>query len=93
MRGVCAGLPDKRRERNVHNAMADIGMATFSVFFMQSPSFLAQQRRLLEGCGRSNCQTLFEMAEIPSERLLARPPRHPHLRATPAKAVVVKMPK
>ena len=26
-------------------------------------------------------------------RLLARPPRHPHLRATPAKAAVVKMPK
>src|SRR5208337_2231271 len=67
MRGVCAGLPDKRRGRNVHYAMADIGMAAFSVFFMQSPSFLAQQRRLLEGCGRSNCQTLFEMAEIPSD--------------------------
>jgi hypothetical protein len=67
MRGVCAGLPDKRRGRNVHYPMADIGMAAFSVFFMQSPSFLAQQRRLLEGCGRSNCQTLFEMAEIPSD--------------------------
>src|SRR5271165_6110276 len=67
MRGVCAGLPDKRRGRNVHYAMADIGMAAFSVFFMQSPSFFAQQRRLLEGCGRSNCQTLFEMAEIPSD--------------------------
>src|SRR5260370_36084725 len=66
MRGVCGGLPDKRRGRNVHFPMADIGMAAFSVFFMQSPSFLAQQRRLLEGCGRSNCQTLFEMAEIAS---------------------------
>ena len=62
MRGVCAGLPDKRRGRNVHYAMADIGMAAFSVFFMQSPSFLA-----LEGCGRSNCQTLFGMMAIPSD--------------------------
>jgi hypothetical protein len=26
---------------------------------MQSPSFLAHQRRLEEGQGRSNCQTLF----------------------------------
>jgi hypothetical protein len=47
--------------------MADFGMAAFSVFFMQSPSFLAHQRRLAEGpgCGRSNCETLFEI--IPSD--------------------------
>src|SRR5258707_5430251 len=49
--------------------MADFGMAAFSVFFMQSPSFLAHQRRLAEGpgCGRSNCETLFEMSRIPSD--------------------------
>jgi hypothetical protein len=34
---------------------------------MQSPSFLGHQRRLLEGRGRSNCQTLFAMTEIPSD--------------------------
>ena len=37
--------------------MADL--SAFSLFFMQSPSFLAHQRRLEEGQGRSNCQTLF----------------------------------
>src|SRR6266481_829307 len=47
--------------------MADIGMAAFSVFFMQSPSFLDQQRRLLHGHGRSNCHTLFGMAAIPTD--------------------------
>lgn len=49
--------------------MADIGMAAFSVFFMQSPSFLAHQRQLCAGVGqgRSNCQTLFGMAAIPSD--------------------------
>jgi hypothetical protein len=49
--------------------MADIGMAAFSVFFMQSPSFLAHQRQLQEGPGhgRSNCETLFEMAGIPCD--------------------------
>jgi hypothetical protein len=62
-----AALPDKRRGRNRHFSMADIGMAAFSVFFMQSPSFLAHQRQLLEGQGRSNCQTLFKMTEIPSD--------------------------
>jgi hypothetical protein len=39
---TCAGVPDKRRGKNSHYAMADIGMAAFSVFFIQSPSFLGQ---------------------------------------------------
>jgi hypothetical protein len=34
---------------------------------MQSPSFLAHQRRLEEGHGRSNCQTLFGLARIPTD--------------------------
>jgi tRNA A37 threonylcarbamoyladenosine modification protein TsaB len=42
-------------------------LAAFSVFFMQSPSFLGHQRTLAEGHGRSNCQTLFGMAAIPSD--------------------------
>ena len=49
--------------------MADIGVAAFSAFFMQSPSFLAHQRQLGVGAGqgRSNCQTLFGMTAIPSD--------------------------
>ncbi len=47
--------------------LADIGMAAFSAFFMQSPSFLAHQRHLEEGHGRSNCETLFGMTKIPSD--------------------------
>jgi hypothetical protein len=47
--------------------MADIGLSAFSVFFMGSPSFLAHQRALEEGHGRSNCQTLFAMTAIPSD--------------------------
>ena len=56
-RNVCAGLPDKRRGRNRHYVMVDMGMAAFSVSMMQSPSFLDHQRQLLEGQGRLNCQT------------------------------------
>ena len=47
--------------------MADIGLSAFSVFFMGSPSFLAHQRALEEGQGRSNCQTLFGMTAVPSD--------------------------
>ncbi len=50
--------------------MADIGVAAFSVFFMQSPSFLAHQRQLAQGHGRSNCETLFAMTAIPSDNHL-----------------------
>jgi len=42
-------------------------MSAFSLFFMQSPSFLAHQRRLEEGQGRSNCQTLFGLDRIPRD--------------------------
>ncbi|TAN55751.1 MAG: hypothetical protein EPN20_19870 [Magnetospirillum sp.] len=47
--------------------MGDLGVAAFSVFFMQSPSFLAHQRTLAEGRGRSNAQALFGMSAIPSD--------------------------
>jgi hypothetical protein len=40
----------------------DIGLAAFSVFFMQRPSFLGHQRALAAGHGQSNCQTLLGMA-------------------------------
>jgi hypothetical protein len=65
---VCAGLPDQRKgpRRDAEYGMADIGLSAFSVFFTGSPSFLAHQRALEEGQGRSNCQTLFGMTAIPS---------------------------
>ena len=81
LRATCAGLPDKRRGANTSYEMADIGLAAFSVFFMQSPSFLAHQQHLAQGEGRSNCQTLFAMTKIPSDnhiRAMLDPvaPRH-----------------
>ncbi|MBC7154754.1 MAG: hypothetical protein H5U19_09115 [Rhodobacteraceae bacterium] len=47
--------------------MAGIGLSAFSVFFMQSPSFLAQQRTLVENCGRSNAGMLFAMTAVPCD--------------------------
>jgi hypothetical protein len=66
---ACAGLPGQRRgpPRDDNYTMADIGLAAFSVFFMGSPSFLGHRRALAEGHGRSNCETLFGMAAIPSD--------------------------
>jgi hypothetical protein len=66
---VCAGLPDRRTgpRRDDDYKMADIGLSAFSMFFMGSPSFLAHQRALGDGQGRSNCETLFGMSAIPSD--------------------------
>ena len=67
LKALCATLPDRRRGENTTYAMADIAMAAFATFFMQSPSFLAQQAALARGRGTSNCQTLFAMRKIPSD--------------------------
>ena len=47
--------------------MSDIGMSAFSLFFMQSDSFLSFQRRLEQGHGDSNCRTLFGIEKIPTD--------------------------
>jgi Transposase DDE domain len=77
---VCAGFPDKRTEAGVYS-MADIGLSAFSLFFMQSESFLSYQRSLEEGRKTSNCQTLFGMAKIPTDNHIRSmlDPVHPSL--------------
>jgi hypothetical protein len=67
LKDVCASFPDKRKAGGVYS-MADIGLSAFSLFFMQSASFLSYQRSLEEGRKTSNCQTLFGMAKIPTDK-------------------------
>src|SRR5271154_1556058 len=70
LRAVCATFPDPRKGRSGNIAMADFGVAAFALFFMQSASFLSFQRTLEKGQGRSNCQTLFGIAKIPSDNYI-----------------------
>jgi hypothetical protein len=67
LRGCLDRFPDKRRGINTTYPMGDIGMAAFSVFFLQSPSFLAHQRQFEAGHGHSNATSLFGLAKIPSD--------------------------
>jgi len=62
-----AGFTDVRKGKNCHYTMRDIGMSGFSLFHMQCPSFLHFQRRVTEQKGRSNCQTLYGMGDIPTD--------------------------
>src|SRR4051795_4660477 len=66
VRSACAAFPDKRHG-DVTYSMADIGLSAFSLFFMQSESFLAHQRALEEGRKMSNCQSLFGMTAVPTD--------------------------
>src|SRR3954465_14252214 len=66
VRSACAAFPDKRRGA-VTYSMADIGLSAFSLFFLQSESFLAHQRALEAGRKISNCQSLFGMTAVPTD--------------------------
>ncbi|MEO5375158.1 MAG: hypothetical protein H7840_12920 [Alphaproteobacteria bacterium] len=45
---------------NVRHSMIDIGLAAFSVFQMQCPSFLQHQNVMAEERGRSNAHTCLD---------------------------------
>lgn len=62
-----AGLPNPRQGKNTRYSMEDFATSALSVFFTQSPSFLAYQKTMQQNKGRSNAQSLFEMEEIPCE--------------------------
>jgi len=62
-----AQLPDERKGKNVTYSMLDAAMAAFSVFFMQSPSFLAHQEAMQGRERRNNAASLFGIEKIPSD--------------------------
>ena len=67
LRKVLAELPDRRKGKNLSYEMEDFGLSAFSVFFTQSPSFLAYQKAMQAARGRNNAQSFFEIQEIPSD--------------------------
>ena len=62
-----AQLPDRRKGLNVTYSMREAAMAAFSVFFMQSPSFLAHQEAMQGRERRNNAASLFGIDQIPSD--------------------------
>ena len=67
IRAALCSLPDRRKGgNNQRYAMGDAGLSAFSVFFLQSPSFLDYQRRMQKEHGRNNAGSLFGVHQIPS---------------------------
>lgn len=62
-----AQFPDSRTGANTRYTIRDIGLSAFSVFFSQSPSFLAHQQSMQQSKGSSNARTVFGLTDIPTD--------------------------
>lgn len=60
-------LPDHRTGKNISYSIKDAGLGAFSVFFTQSPSFLAHQQAMKMSKGHSNARSLFQIDQIPCD--------------------------
>src|SRR5580692_8117555 len=70
LKAICATFP--KRAKGAWRQYRDRRFRSFGVLdvFMQSASFLAHQRALEKGQGRSNGQTLFGIGRIPSDNYI-----------------------
>jgi len=60
-------FPDKRFGDNVSIKIEDIVLSAFSIFHMQSPSFLQFQTNMKNKEGKSNAESMFGIEKIPSD--------------------------
>lgn len=60
-------LPEHRKGKNITYALQDAVTGAFSVFFMQSASFLAHQEEMQNHEGHNNAASLFGLKSIPSD--------------------------
>lgn len=68
LRATFEKFPDPRKGgNNQRYGVCDAALSAFSVFFTQSPSFLDAQKRIEQGGGKSNAQTIFGVHKIPSD--------------------------
>jgi hypothetical protein len=67
LRRISSDFTDVRRGENSRYEVRDAAMSAFSVFFTQTPSFLAHQRDVALRKGKSNAESLFGMDQLPSD--------------------------
>lgn len=67
LRDTVSAFPDRRTGKNTRYSIADIALSAFSVFFLQSPSFLDFQRTMGRSKGRHNAASLFGVEQVPSD--------------------------
>lgn len=57
-------IPEHRQGRNTQYEIEDAGLAAFSVFYLQSPSFLAYQQQMRERQGQDNARSCLGSAAL-----------------------------
>ena len=67
LKAVSGELPEHRKGKNVTYSLQDAVLGAFSVFFMQSASFLAHQEEMQNHEGHNNAASLFGLKAIPSD--------------------------
>jgi hypothetical protein len=68
LRGELNNLPDERKpSNNTKYTVEEALLSAFSVFFMQSRSFLDHQRLMKSQKGKDNAQSLFGIKNIPCD--------------------------
>ena len=67
LRRVLAGLPDRRKGKNLSYDMEDFGLSAFSVFFTQCPSFLAHQKAMQQAKAQNNAASFFGIDQVPCD--------------------------
>jgi len=60
-------FPDRRIGKNISKSLEDAALGAFSIFYMQSPSFLSHQQLMQTTKGKNNARSLFGIEEILSE--------------------------
>jgi hypothetical protein len=66
-KSILERFPDKRTGKNKRYQIVDVALSAFSVFFTQTPSFLAHQRTMEQNKGRNNAKSLFGVEKIPTD--------------------------
>jgi hypothetical protein len=67
LRSTFSQFPDKRTGLNLVYGIEDVSLGAFSLFFTQSPSFLAFQTAMRKNRGHDNADSLFGVKKIPSD--------------------------
>ncbi|MEJ2738085.1 MAG: ISNCY family transposase, partial [Anaerolineae bacterium] len=67
VRSSLAAIPEHRKGHNTQYEIEDAGLSAFSVFYLQSPSFLAYQQQMREQQGQDNAKSLFGIENIPGD--------------------------
>ena len=67
MRNVFESFNDPRTGKNKKYSVVDAALSAFSIFFVQSPSFLEYQNSLKQTHGKNNAQNMFGAHKTPSD--------------------------